>query len=136
METKKATVHSRRSVEVTTLAVVETQALRLPEACQHCHAPVGGYEEVGLVDEILYCDAEGDCFDSSTNERAFVTSVRCEECGETLIGQDNIDQLLVPELLAACRRVLVEDAGCSCSEGGSCAFCLASAAIAKAEGRE
>lgn len=41
-----------------------------------------------------------------------------------------------PDLLAACRRILVEDGGCSCSEGGYCAWCLASAAIAKAEGRE
>lgn len=40
-----------------------------------------------------------------------------------------------PDLLAACRRILVEDGGCSCSEGGHCAWCLASAAIAKAEGR-
>lgn len=39
-----------------------------------------------------------------------------------------------PDLLAACRRILVEDGGCSCSEG-YCAWCLASAAIAKAEGR-
>lgn len=41
-----------------------------------------------------------------------------------------------PDLLAACRRILVEDGGCSCSEGGHCAWCLAGAAIAKAEGRE
>lgn len=41
-----------------------------------------------------------------------------------------------PDLLAACRRILVEDDGCSCSEGGYCAWCLARAAIAKAEGGE
>lgn len=50
-------------------------------------------------------------------------------------GEANLNLIAAaPDLLAACRRILVEDGGCSCSEG-YCAWCLASAAIAKAEGR-
>lgn len=47
---------------------------------------------------------QGDAFDSWLNDRAFVTSVRCDECSATLVGED-VDQSLVRDLLGALKGI-------------------------------
>lgn len=131
-----------------------TTRFDLPEKCPECGAKtsdgVTTYEPAcGRID----WDENGEVCDTDVPEffDEVVHEVHCRECRhvfsegvtamltevvETLDAQKMVAQLkAAPDLLAACRRIL-EDDGCSCSEGGHCAWCLASAAIAKAEGGE